>query len=302
LSASEHSRVYVWNSGILHPSTKSVWKDRKQSCEEFYCHNVSVAIPWPGVSPGFSLSAPGSETPGRSMQSGSEGFVSPSRDDTQNVNELPPFDERGKSSSRDEIVGNQNSSLREECLPAPVQLGPHCSAALSSTSALSLPINDKRNSKQVGLVNSPKEAKVEIPEPEGGKLDFPDSALLGFDAMNLTQASPTILPASESVDFLLENVSKRSLGDEKHINSGTFSKRSLGDEKHINSGSQSASESGSGRTASERSITSRQIIAEAVTVGDSLPAVDAGWGLVIVTGSLGGQITIFHNYGLPIRL
>ncbi|CAK9211470.1 unnamed protein product [Sphagnum troendelagicum] len=157
LSASEHSRVYVWNSGILHPSTKSVWKDRKQSCEEFYCHNVSVAIPWPGVSPGFSLSAPGSETPGRSMQSG---------------------------------------------------------------------------------------------------------------------------------NFLLENVSKRSLGDEKHINSG----------------SQSASESGSGRTASERSITSRQIIAEAITVGDSLPAVDAGWGLVIVTGSLGGQITIFHNYGLPIRL
>ncbi|CAK9212794.1 unnamed protein product [Sphagnum troendelagicum] len=157
LSASEHSRVYMWNSGILHPSTKSVWKDRKQSCEEFYCHNVSVAIPWPGVSPGFSLSAPGSETPGRSMQSG---------------------------------------------------------------------------------------------------------------------------------NFLLENVSKRSLGDEKHINSG----------------SQSASESGSGRTASERSITSRQIIAEAITVGDSLPAVDAGWGLVIVTGSLGGQITIFHNYGLPIRL
>ncbi len=263
----------MWNSGILHPSTKSVWKDRKQSCEDFYCHNVSVAIPWPGVSPGFSLSAPGSETPGRSMQSG---------------NELPPFDERGKSSSRDEIVGNQNSSLREECLPAPVQLGPHCSAALSSSSALSLPINDMRNSKQVGegLVNSPKEAKVEIPEPEGGKLDFPDSALLGFDAMNLTQANPTILPASESVDFLLENVSKRSLGDEKHINSG----------------SQSASESGSGRTASERSITSRQIIAEAITVGDSLPAVDAGWGLVIVTGSLGGQITIFHNYGLPIRL
>ncbi|CAM6016072.1 unnamed protein product [Sphagnum balticum] len=167
LSASEHSRVYVWNSGILHPSTKSVWKDRKQSCEEFYCHNVSVAIPWPGVSPGFSLSAPGSETPGRSMQSGSEGFVSPSRDDTQN-----------------------------------------------------------------------------------------------------------------------ENISKRSLGDEKHINGG----------------SQSASESGSGRTASERSITSRQIIAEAITVGDSLPAVEAGWGLVIVTGSLGGQITIFHNYGLPIRL
>jgi hypothetical protein len=141
-----------------------------------------------------------------------------------------------------------------------------------------------RNSKQVG--NSPKEAKVAIPQPEGGKLDFADSALLGFDAMNLTQANPTILPASGSVDFLPENISKRSLGDEKHINSG----------------SQSASESGSGRTASERSITSRQIIAEAITVGHSLPVVDAGWGLVIVTGSLGGQITIFHNYGLPIRL
>jgi hypothetical protein len=30
--------------------------------------------------------------------------------------------------------------------------------------------------------------------------------------------------------------------------------------------------------------------------------VDAGWGLVIVTGSLGGQITTFQNYGLPVRL
>ncbi|CAK9863101.1 unnamed protein product [Sphagnum jensenii] len=125
VSASEDSRVYVWNSGILHPSTKSVWKDRKRSCEEFYCHHVSVAIPWPGGSPGFSLSAPGSETPGRSVRSGSEGFVSPSRDDPHDIHESPSFDENrpiGKSSSRDEILGSQKQSLREGC-PAAADAG-----------------------------------------------------------------------------------------------------------------------------------------------------------------------------------
>jgi hypothetical protein len=276
VSASEDSRVYVWNSGILHPSTKSVWKDRKQSCEEFYCHHVSVAIPWPGGSPGFSLSAPGSETPGRSVRSGSEGFVSPSRDDPHDIHESPSFDENrpiGKSSSRDEILGSQKQSLREGC-PAGMQSSPESPAALSSSSAVSPTINDAKG------------AETGITESQSGKLDIAESELPGLDSMSLTEADP-LLHASENPNFLPGNASKGS---------------SLADEKQGCSCSRSASESGLARTASEGSVTSGRLIGEASTGGDASPAVDAGWGLVIVTGSLGGRITTFQNYGLPVRL
>ncbi|BBN17797.1 hypothetical protein Mp_7g16950 [Marchantia polymorpha subsp. ruderalis] len=59
ISASEDSRVYVWNSGAK--DARSTRKDKSQSYEHFASSHVSIAIPWPGMGPQPDLLAGSSE-------------------------------------------------------------------------------------------------------------------------------------------------------------------------------------------------------------------------------------------------
>ena len=270
ISASEDSKVFVWSSGNHSTgSTKSLYRrDKQQSCEEFYSRHVSVAILWPESSSRLSLAALGSETPGKSDKIGSARVAS-ELDLPTSAEEIHLFE--GEHSEN-------HSKCPSSCL---------------GRSPLGLFGSGRKN--EVAVADESRIVKqVEIGTGESQGIQ--------------PNVSPTAMSLAPSTTCPLSGTCEDS--PPLHLqrcpsffpDSGPKGSATWPEEKLPSFGSRLASGPELAPTVSEGNYMSGHVVMEAIPVVDDPPVVPASWGLVIVTAGLGGEITTYQNYGLPVRL
>lgn len=267
ISASEDSRVLVWNSNKKDISNRSsvYRRDKQLACEEFTSRYVSVAISWPGSSTHHNSSLSVLEPPGKSDRFGTAQVTS----------------EPGSSPRREENVVIGTKGLGEQskgpsyCLRSPMRIfyGRKSSVAVADEFASTKQVgsdyekkhDNQRNTSQVDV-----SSKVFGPSPP----------------LDARQSSPSHMQ-QRCTSFFLESGPKGSATwPEEKLS--TFNKQV----SSTPTMTQSASIGSSMTAHSGREV---HPLADLATVS-------AAWGLVIVTAGLGGNITTFQNYGFPVRL
>lgn len=270
ISASEDSKVFVWSSGNHSTgSTKSLYRrDKQQSCEEFYSRHVSVAILWPESSSRPSHAALGIETAGKPDKIGSARVASEP--------ELPPSVEETR------LFEGEHSENHSKCPSSCLGRSP------------------------LGLFGSGKKNDVTVADEStiAKQIDIGTGEIQGIQP-NVSPSATSLVPSTTSA---LSGTCKNS--PPPHLqrcpsffpDSGPKGSATWPEEKLPSFGSRLASGSELAPTVSEGNNMSGRSVMEATAVVDDPPAVPASWGLVIVTAGLGGEITTYQNYGLPVRL
>lgn len=275
ISASEDSRVLVWNSGNRDVSNKtSIYRrDKQLSCEEFTARHVSVAIAWPGAS------TPHNTSP-RSADESLGGSV-PS----------PPNDPELSSPPRDEtlLLPTKNGSADEH---------PKCPSYCLGRSPLGIFGSGRKNSVAVADEN-----QVEPPPKHGHQLDASSSPVDIISSKVLSSVQlPSLDAACDTSPPLLQRRSSffPECGPK---GSATWPEEKLGgfNSAGLLNGTQQSAAAGNGTALQSGSGGETNGNAASIAPVD-LVTVSPAWGLVIVTAGLGGEITTFQNYGFPVRL
>ncbi|KAL3699001.1 hypothetical protein R1sor_017023 [Riccia sorocarpa] len=290
ISASEDSRVYVWNSGIK--DARNSRKDKSQSYEHFSSSNVAIAIPWPGMGPQSASSDQG--TPVSSRHSGA----------------LRSSPGSSTSSSRSSASSRSGSGLTSE------SVGESKSEQSSSYLARNGSVDSDHNHR-----GEPAEEEVTSSRSEannGGyvgmglfdksfahnRLDnFLDSPRGNYSASRHYSNSPAVSVTNDSPPL---EQSLRSPSPSFFVDSLTprGSSSATWPEEKLPPFREAPGHQKSHGALWTTSSPSQDMAEGSVSEQDapiSLSAV-ASWGLVIVTAGTGGEIRTFQNYGYPIRL
>lgn len=272
ISSSEDSRVLIWSSVNRDTSTnKSLYRrDKQQSCEEFYARDVSLAIPWPKPSSRQSLSHPGSETPGLSDRIGSARATS----------DL-------ESPAQEEADGAGSRCCPPSCLETSTSPAVNLGSFRKSDVAHEPPSTTKQRADGDNNV-SPGKTHHGACQSNTSLSDL--SARHSFDSpvlLDECEDSPPHLQQTTCTSFFPDSGPRAS--------SATWP-----EEKLPSFGQRLASGPALTHSPSVGSDTMPAVLQTSPVIESS--AVSAAWGLVIVTAGLGGEITTFQNYGLPVRL
>lgn len=268
ISASEDSRVLVWNSCNRDVSNKTSLyrRDKQLSCEEFTARHVSVAIAWPGSSTPLS-SRSAHEPQGRSDEFGVQG---------------PPSNNEPAS-----------SPPREENAAAPIKGSDKCPSYCLGRSPLGIFGSGRKNS--VADVadeltsTATKQQQVEGGGKHGHQLDASSSPVDIISAKVLSVQSLPSLEAACDNNYSPPHLQQRRSSFFPECGpkgSATWPEEKLGS---FHSGPNLTQCSNVSAHSGEMG-------------GVDLVTVSPAWGLVIVTAGLGGEITTFQNYGFPVRL
>lgn len=273
ISSSEDSRVLIWSSVNRDTSTnKSLYRrDKQQSCEEFYARDVSLAIPWPKPSSRQSLSHPGSETPGLSDRIGSARATSDL--------ESPAQEEAEEAGSR---------CCPPSCLETSTSPAVNSGSFRKSDVAHEPPSTTKQRADGDNNNVSPGKTHHGASQSNASLSDL--SARHSFDSpvlLDECEDSPPHLQQTTCTSFFPDSGPRAS--------SATWP-----EEKLPSFGQRLASGPALTHSPSVGSDTRPAVLQTSPVIESS--AVSAAWGLVIVTAGLGGEITTFQNYGLPVRL
>ena len=270
ISASEDSRVLVWNSTNRDVSNKSYIyrRDKQLSCEEFASRHVSVAIAWPDPSRRTTSRSP-YETLGRTES----GFGS-----AQEPESSPP---RPEDNTNNNVVKSTSEPEHSKC-PS------YC----LGRSPLGIFGSGRKNSVAVA------DELTSTKQVEGGK-----------HAPHHLDASPSPFPSSSPiVDFSSKAPSPPlEAGDSTsppHVQRRSSFFPECGPKGSATWPEEKLESFNSGLATGAQSVSMGNMSAHSgdVTPAADLVPVSPAWGLVIVTAGLGGEITTFQNYGFPVRL
>ncbi|KAL2614095.1 hypothetical protein R1flu_025787 [Riccia fluitans] len=298
ISASEDSRVYVWNSGSK--DARNSRKDKSQSYEHFASSNVSIAIPWPGTGPQSAASDQGTSVSSRN--SGSDGGALRSS--------LRSSPGSTTSSSRSSASSRSGSGLTSE------SVGECKSEQSSSYLARNGSVDSERNHRGDEEVTSGRSEANNGGYMGMGLFDksFTHNQLdnflespLGNDnasrhygnssALSMTNDSPPLEQSmrSPSPSFFVDSLTPKGSSS-----SATWPEEKLPPFRDP-PGHKSRGASWTTSSPSQDMSNMTEVSVPEGEVPTTMSAV-ASWGLVIVTAGTEGEIRTFQNYGYPIRL
>ncbi|GLT92533.1 hypothetical protein SLE2022_103670 [Rubroshorea leprosula] len=279
ICASEDSNVYVWrreerrNTGTGKKSLITT-----AAYEQFPCKDVSVAIPWPGVVKGEppSLSSAPSRRHSRWISHTPSGSASPTKEDSPVVPNtkkgLPPLPKKNNNAEQTE------TAMEEEELAQISHSEPGVGESFSSDPS-SIKSDD---SPSINLANNLS----------------PSSSIKQPDDTQFMNSSPSIKKSSDSPS--INSASNLSPSPSiRQEDSSSLSAPSIDNSPSIKRGDSpsisSVATSGSGTSSTSWSW---------FDIGGhgNQNILPTAWGLVIVTATLGGEIRIYQNFGLPRRI
>lgn len=252
-------------------TNKSLYRrDKQQSCEEFYARDVSLAIPWPKPSSRQTLLQPGSETPGLSDRTGSARATSDL--------ESPAQEEADGAGSR--------------CCPSCLETNTCPTGNLGSFRKSDVTHEHASTMKQQADVDNNNVSPGQT--HHGARLS---NASLSDLSTHHSFDLPVLLGECEDSPPHLQQTTCTSFFPDSgpRASSATWP-----EEKLASFGQRLASGPALTHSPSVGSDTLPAVSQSSPVIESS--AVSAAWGLVIVTAGLGGEITTFQNYGLPVRL
>ncbi|KAM7264394.1 hypothetical protein ACFE04_002077 [Oxalis oulophora] len=285
ISASEDSQVYVWKCEEQRQSTtgKSRTIINTQSHEHFPCRDVSVAIPWPGTVKGEPPPLPvnskkNTKRSGAAASQPGYDSVSPSKDDSPRVNNkkmLPPLPKKKsnveKSIEEDlaqvartgsGISCNSNSSI------SPPSITDHCTPSFSNSSST-------KNSDLHSYSIRSDESSPSMSNSSSIKAgDLPSTRAIDSPSMSNSPSTRATDSPSKSAASTRSMSSSIKPGDSPLLTAANDSSPSW-----------------------SSSWSWLDVIGN---IGNQNVQASA-WGLVIVTATIGGQIRVYQNFGLPRR-
>ncbi|CAM6121484.1 unnamed protein product [Calypogeia fissa] len=286
ISASEDSRIYLWNFGIQ--EFKGNRKDKPQSYEFFPSSNVSVAASWPGMDP--------QPVVGAAKEDQNEMDTSSSRQSTNDGPLRSPLrcSPRSSSSSRSNGSTHSESGLTSESVG-------ECKSEQSVSFLLRNGLGRDVGDEEVTSKRIDANGSFQGQYDNVGRFHstFKESSLRE-DGTRPEVSSPALSVSNDSPPLGLSSLRSPSPSFFPDVttpkSSATWPEEKLPplqDSVRSQGGSWSAS-------SPSQDILSTELSPEGSTEGNATAV--ASWGLVIVTASLTGEIRTFQNYGYPIRL